>query len=89
MPSGARPLQQLDAIFTRSGKTISADPVPSRQEEPLPAVSSMEFFTDQFQQMALQFQQLIYITNISWLTSISSSRRNGNQRLIYRLRFKI
>ncbi|CAL1354703.1 unnamed protein product [Linum trigynum] len=24
--------QQLDAIFTRSGKTISVDPVPARQE---------------------------------------------------------
>ncbi|CAL1401853.1 unnamed protein product [Linum trigynum] len=29
--------QQLDAIFTRSGKTISADPVPARQEVPLTA----------------------------------------------------
>ncbi|CAL1400879.1 unnamed protein product [Linum trigynum] len=37
IPNPREPHQQLDAIFTRSGKTISADPVPARQEEPLPA----------------------------------------------------
>ncbi|CAL1405398.1 unnamed protein product [Linum trigynum] len=36
-PRDPHQLQQLDAIFTRSGKTISADPVPARQEEPLHA----------------------------------------------------
>ncbi|CAL1372017.1 unnamed protein product [Linum trigynum] len=36
-PRDPHQLQQLDAIFTRSGKTIYADPVPARHEEPSPA----------------------------------------------------